>query len=365
MVLWVGRVLAIDFQVGNYHPHWSRLPLQFSLALGPLIYFYVLRLTRPDYKIRPDELLHFSPVLLQLSVQFLPAESQLNAVLQLLTFISVVAYLCLSHRLIESFYQRLKFIGGDRYRTELRWLHRLLVIFAVLWLLWIPYAALNYFGYHNQLGLHTFYPLHLFLAITMIWIGATAFLRPELELPVALSPVLKSSASTELRQKGTWLKKAMEEKQLYQDPELSLSSLAEKLEIHTHELSRIINIALKKNFNDFVNEYRVRDVARKMQDPAYDRITLLGMAYDAGFNSKATFIRAFKQLTGKNPAAYKHELEKEVSTYHLQPRFQTRQIILVPEAPKWPHEQLNYNYMFRNYLKSPFGVFGNASSLLL
>src|SRR3569833_2902274 len=137
----------------------------------------------------------------------------------------------------------------------------------------------------------------------------------------------------------------MEAGKFQQDPELSLSSLAEKLDIYPHELSRIINIALKKNFNDFINEYRIRDVAGKMQDPAYTRITLLGMAYDAGFNSKATFIRAFKQVTGRNPAEYKRELEKEVSSYHLQPHAQTRQIILVPEVPKWSHEQLNYYYM--------------------
>jgi len=63
------------------------------------------------------------------------------------------------------------------------------------------------------------------------------------------------------------------------------SSLAEALDIHTHELSRITNVALRKNFNDFINEYSIRVVTRKMKDPAYDRITLLGIAFDAGFNS--------------------------------------------------------------------------------
>lgn len=110
----------------------------------------------------------------------------------------------------------------------------------------------------------------------------------------------------------------MEANLYYQDAELTLSSLAEQLGIHPHELSRIVNIALKKNFNNFVNEYRIRDVTAKMQDPAYDRITLLGMGFDAGFNSKTTFIRAFKQLTGKSPAIYKRELEKEGPAYHLE-----------------------------------------------
>ena len=297
-------------------------------------------------------MLHFSPVLLQLSVQLLPEESQLNTVLQLSTFVSVVTYLYLSHRLIESFYQGLKFNGGDRYRNELRWLHRLLAGFGLLWLLWIPYTAVNYFGYHNQLSSAAYYPLYLLLAMTMIWIGAVAFLRPEIELPAELSPALKRSASTELRQKGVWLKRAMEDKRYYQDPELSLSSLAEKLEIHTHELSRIINIALKKNFSDFVNDFRVRDVARKMQDPAYDHITLLGIAFESGFNSKSTFNRIFKQVTGKSPVEYKADLKKERPTYKLRRNAPIAPVVLHrATTPGWSHNKLNRNYMFRNYLK--------------
>ena len=96
----------------------------------------------------------------------------------------------------------------------------------------------------------------------------------------------------------------------YQDPELSLSSLAEKLELGPHELSRIINTVLKKSFNDFINEYRVAEVAQKMQEPAYDHLTLLGIAYESGFNSQRTFNRVFKEMTGKTPVEYKNRLKK-------------------------------------------------------
>src|SRR3569833_2335484 len=172
-----------------------------------------------------------------------------------------------------------------------------------------------------------------------------AFLRPQAGLIIQSSSVLKPSLPVGLREKGTWIKRSMKASRYYRDPDLSLGSLAEKLDLPTHELSHIVNAVLKKSFNDFNNEYRVIEVIQKMQDPAYDLITLLGMAYEAGFNSKATFIRAFKQVTGRYPAEYKRELEKEVSSYHLQPHAQTRQIILVPEVPKWSHEQLNYYYM--------------------
>ena len=53
--------------------------------------------------------------------------------------------------------------------------------------------------------------------------------------------------------------------------------------IHPHDLSRIINMGLEKNFSDFINEFRVREVAGKMLNKAYDRLTLLlGIAYESG-----------------------------------------------------------------------------------
>jgi ABC-type antimicrobial peptide transport system permease subunit/AraC-like DNA-binding protein len=367
IVLQITWLLCIDTSLQGYFPHWSRLPLQFSLALGPLIFFYVRKKINPEYNFRWKDLLHFIPLLLQLGIFLLAigestrtgaatyntsAFHQLNPVLQLITFISVIVYLHLSQKQIDHFYDGLKFNDGDRYRLELRWLRRLMTGFALTWLLWIPFALVDYFGYHYQLGREAYYPLYILLAAMMIRIGAIAFLKFDAGVIAEAPQFSKPSPSTELKQKGAWLKKTMEANMFHQDAELSLSALAEKLGIHPHELSRIINIALKKNFNDFINEYRILDVVQKMQDPAYDRITLLGIAYDAGFNSKTTFIRAFKQLTGKSPAAYKRELENEAPTYHLKPYFRSVAIISDHETtPKWSEEKLNRNYMFRSYLR--------------
>jgi putative ABC transport system permease protein len=362
--LWIARILAIDIGLSTYITNWSRLPLQFSLALGPLIYFYVLKITRPEYKFRWKDLPHFSPMVLQQGVLVLQIEEsirtgaatydtltfqQLNPVLQLLAFISVVIYLYLSLRLIGRFYRRLKFNGGDRYRYELRWLHRPLAGFGLLWLLWIPFTAVSYF-YH--LGEQAYYPLYLLLVSMLIWMAAMAHLRPEISIAAEAVSIFKPLLPADLRQKGTWLKKVVKENRHYQDPELSLSSLAEKLELTTHELSRIINTVLKKSFNDFINEYRVADVVQKMQDPAYDHITLLGIAYESGFNSKTTFNRTFKQMTGKGPAEYKNHLKKERPSYNLgrYPRFATL-ISFQEVTPGWFHDKLNRNNMFKNYFK--------------
>ena len=368
IVLQLVWILGIDVGLSAYITNWSWLPLQFSLALGPLIYFYVLKITRPEYKFRWKDLLHFGPLLLQQDVLGLEIKEsirtgsatydtlifqQLNPVLQFMAFISVITYLYWSFRLIESYYQQLKFNdASDRYRYELRWLHNLLIGFGLLWLLWIPYTAVDYFYYHNQLSIHAYYPLYLLFAIMLIWIAARAHLRTEAGTTAEAPAFLKPPLPAEMKQRGIWLKKAVQTNQYYQDPELSLSSLAEKLGLTPHELSRIINTALRKNFHDFVSEYRIAEVVHKMQDPAYDRITLLGIAYDSGFNSKSTFNRIFKEMTGKSPAEYKTDLKKELPVYKLgrHPRFATvisnRETTLV-----WSQQKLRRNYMFRNYLK--------------
>lgn len=329
MMLWMVRIWVTDV----------RLSLQFSLALGPLIYFYVLKLTLPEYKFSRKDLMHLVPVLLEQAIL-------LNPELPFFTFISIISYLYFAHRLIERYYRRLKFNGSDRYRYGLRWLHKLLTSFGLLWFLWIPYSAVEHF-YH--LG---YYPFYLCVAAMLIWIAAVAYLRPETGAPTVQPVFLKPTLPTETKQKGAWLKNIVKTNSYYLDPDLSLSSLAEKLGLTTHELSRIINQGLRKSFNDFINEYRVAEVKRKMQDPAYNHMNLMGIAYESGFNSKTTFNRAFKQATSKNPVDYKNVLKKEAPSYNsgLPVRFATL-ISNHETAPVWSQEKLSRNVMFKNYLK--------------
>jgi len=316
-VLGIARLLIEDMEPG------TRL-VSCSLAVGPLIYLYVLKYTRPSFKLVRKHLLHFIPVLLQL---FIPR-------LDVTAAVSILLYTYRSQLLIRDFYRQLEPILMDRPLAKMRWLRRLLKALMYLGVVW--QVAGQLIPASNGL-------FSILFALVMIRLAALAFLAPLTEIPVQIPAAAKPMADAELKQKGTWLKKAMEAGHFYRDAELSLASLAEQLGVHTHELSRIINVALKKNFYDFINEYRVMDVARKMHDPAYSHITLLGIAFDAGFNSKSTFNRIFRQVTGKSPIEFK----KERPTYKLgrSPHFQPVTL------HRGFHEKLNRSIMFRNYLK--------------
>ena len=109
---------------------------------------------------------------------------------------------------------------------------------------------------------------------------------------------------------------------------------------------------MEKNFSDFINEFRVRETARKMQDPAHDRLTLLGIAYGSGFNSQRTFNRVFKEMTGKTPVEYKKGLKKELPNDKLAiPSHIPSVILRSGSSSSWYPVKLNRNYMFKNYFK--------------
>jgi len=316
------------------------LPIRPSLALGPLIFFYTRKITRPEYRFNRRDILHFTPLLLA-NVVF----HRSNPVLDLLAFISVIIYLFRSHLLIESFYKLMKFSGGDRYRNQFRWLQNILKAFGLLWLLWIPVAIASYFYPALQL----YYFMDLLLVTTFIWLATTAFCPREIDTLDSASPALKPAVAPALREKGIWLKNIIRDKRYYEDPELNLRSLAEKLEWHTHELSRILNTVLRKSFNDFINEYRVKAVTRKIQDTAYEHITLLGIAYESGFNSQSTFTRIFKKMTGKSPLEYKNYC----SSYKLGSQAGVATVFSSPgTTSKRFRGKSNRNFMLNNYLKT-------------
>jgi AraC-like DNA-binding protein len=91
----------------------------------------------------------------------------------------------------------------------------------------------------------------------------------------------------------------------YLDEELSLSKLSSLLGISTNQLSQVINQNLNTNFYKFVNSYRIKEVQVKLKDSKYDHYSILGIAFESGFNSKSTFNKIFKEETGMTPSEYK------------------------------------------------------------
>lgn len=96
----------------------------------------------------------------------------------------------------------------------------------------------------------------------------------------------------------------IEVEKVYLDPELTLTELAKKMGTNASLLSKAVNTCFKVSFNDLINRHRVQEAIRLMAEPKYKNLNLLAIAFDAGFNSKSTFNRAFKKVTGHIPKDY-------------------------------------------------------------
>ncbi|SMD34665.1 transcriptional regulator, AraC family [Reichenbachiella faecimaris] len=94
----------------------------------------------------------------------------------------------------------------------------------------------------------------------------------------------------------------------YLDSSLSLRALSEQIGIHPNQLSWLINERFQKNFNEFINQYRVEAFKRKAKDPKNAHLTLIGLAYESGFNSKTVFNTFFKKETGITPKEYLNKI---------------------------------------------------------
>ena len=131
--------------------------------------------------------------------------------------------------------------------------------------------------------------------------------RTESADAIHASESLSTSMTTTSQTVAHWKAKLlalMDMEKPYLEPELSLADLSRRMHTNPVLLSQVINVGAGKNFNEFVNEYRVAEFKQRVRDPANSHLSFLGIALDCGFNSKATFNRAFRKCTGLSPGQY-------------------------------------------------------------
>ena len=178
---------------------------------------------------------------------------------------------------------------------------KMFFISSFMCLLLISWTASTYY-------LVEFKTIEIVLVCFIFLLGYVAYFKPDFfEIPK--DKLLKNQSfslfpnfddKTELNK----LNLIFTEKSLHLRPKLTISELANELYQPAKYVSYLITNYHSKNFNDFVNGFRVKEVITKMADPNEKHKSLLGIALDAGFNSKSSFNQVFKQHTGKTPSEY-------------------------------------------------------------
>jgi AraC-like DNA-binding protein len=196
---------------------------------------------------------------------------------------------------------------------QARWLRQFLVVFLAFQSIWlcflIPYVIPASTSWvENQLG---WYPIYVPLALLMYYLGTRGYLQvKQLRLLQRKEAVTVSNPALITDQLKS-IMQIVETDRIYLDPALNLGTLATSANIPSKQISFVLNQHLGKSFNEFINEYRVKEVIARLDQADSEKFTIAGIAYDCGFNSQPTFQRAFKQVTGKTPSQYLSGVKSE------------------------------------------------------
>ena len=316
------------------YPHLVGFVGALMLGIGPTLYLYNRALlTRRLFRF--IDTIHYFPVVLSLvlaiDLLFLEKADKVAYIERIYKstmtfewsgfiyfgFISgiMVFYLYMSRRALNKYRKKLEGSTSDTNVAKLGWLYWLLklyMFFIISYLL--VYGAWSFQSAYT-IELESF--LALVLCLFIFSVGYFSIINGSvfqaIDVSASKGEKYKTSALTKQssREYLTVLLEDMTQQKPYLKQDLKLNELSERLSIPAHQLSQIINQELGLNFFDFINQYRVNEIEKRLLDEQYKHLTILGIALECGFSNKVTFNRIFKKFTGLTPSAY---IKKEKET---------------------------------------------------
>ncbi len=308
------------------------VPFQQLFLLGPVIYFYVRNLLQPQFRLRLRDGIHFIPAALYLLYSLvvfvvdvlirdeyyfyadgwdmdLDIWYQVTGLVMLTGYVgfSMVAYNQYRRKIFDEVsYAETVLFGWVR-----RFLLALLLIvflrmlffvvspemgdFSVKWWYYFMFGALAYYiglaGYGQSVS-------------ALVGVQVRRNEGVKIERKSEPETEVKEEKAIELSELAARIVALMEGEELYTNPGLTLTDVAQRLETTSKQVSTVVNQSLQLNFNDFVNQYRVEAVKKRIEQGEHHQYTLLSIALDCGFNSKSTFNRVFKKWTGSTPLQF-------------------------------------------------------------
>jgi AraC-like DNA-binding protein len=318
------------------HPHLIALAMPLPFLFGPLLYLYILALTRPAARFEPRWLVHGLPfaaeVLYLLPAFYLKSGAEKLSVAQaflagqiptplrlfrVVLLLQAVGYLLVSWLALRRYARKIEGYFSDLARIDLRWLMAMVLSNAAVWSIVIASGLLNLAGYAPAALRGFAQAIQVGSALVVFLIGYVSLWQPELfekaraaqaaepsrrPLPKYQRNRLDEEEAAALARK---ISAQMTEARLYRDPALTLQALADAVGATPHTLSQVLNLHLHKSFFVFVNSYRTEELKAALADPRQGRRGVLELALEAGFNSKSTLNNFFKRHTGLTPSEFR------------------------------------------------------------
>lgn len=311
------------FYIGFYD-FWYHILLEFNWIYGTLIYFFVKALVTPNFKLKfKKDWIHFLPVIIEfIWSNFIKSQNfywdGTRESLSWLGYYGYIAwmqyptqYIICTCLIIYYSLKAEKLLQDSKTITiipeKTLWIIRILKVirFYSIFVIVVVLFDLFFFDYAFNRFYH--YPVFIGMAIVTYWLGFQGFHKKDESL-IKIKAPLNPKEKEQLDNIAQELHRLMNEEKVFKNPDITLSSLSNELNIKPYITTKCLNLIFEKKFNDYINTYRIEELKILLQDSKNEKYTLLSLAFEAGFNSKASFNRAVKKLTGKSPSELKSSI---------------------------------------------------------
>lgn len=315
----------------NYSiPHLANISWLFLLLHGPFLWYYIKYLTDENMKFRYIHMLHFMPFVVYFVVHYfnfihLPVAEKIELINNhanrlapkigtLILGLSTVGYNIVVLKLLQKHRKNIQNKFSNTENIDLNWLRTFAIASLVIFSLNVLLFNLNnqlHFTTDNELSQIAF----SFTTVYVFYISYFGIRQGQIfaDNPATENLQLRELSSQEGLKKNEKndnshiigkLTAFMEIEQPFLDPELSLAKLSDLLQIKPEILSEVLNASLNQNFFEYINKYRVEEFKIQCLKQDKKHLSVIGIAYDCGFNSKAAFYRAFNKFEGMSPTTY-------------------------------------------------------------
>lgn len=311
---WMDEILLMI--TGSAIEFHSLFVIRFIQYLTPIFFYLsVLFYTNPSFRFKIADfkflLLPFAFLACLVLVR-MGHKKPFESLSIILILVQALFYTGLSYITIRKHQRKIQQFSSNTEGIDLNWLEYIILVLLAVNIVYVIYnlfydpKSLNFFintvflfviyfvGYYS-LKQKEIYPLEEKQRNELISINEDSESEEVKKKLMADEELLKIKAQ---------LEKIMDIQKPYLNSELNLIKLAEMLSVSTHHLSYVINTGFGKNFFQYVNEFRV-EYAQKLLKETDSKLSILGIAYESGFNSKTSFNTTFKKLTGQTPSEFK------------------------------------------------------------
>lgn len=329
------KEILLLFGLGKYDL-WYHILVDFNWTYGPLLYLLVRARMYPERKLRKTDWVLVIPLVIELICSnFVRTQNfywdgtkeslswagywgymlWMNYPTRYIIGSALLSYFALkSNQLLNSIPEQMVMNQQEANRLK-RLIRTTSIYFFVFALILVVdmtiYLLTNDSYFYFYFTRFFYYPFFIGIAGLTYWLGFVAIRQQE---EVLLSPAPPSESVEKLAQYEQIIREVSElmtSEKLYLDPELKLAALANRLAVKPYLLSKSLNTIQNVTFTDYINLLRVEDVERSLRSGEKDHLSLLGIALDAGFNSKTSFQRATQKFRGLSPSELKRSILEE------------------------------------------------------